>query len=67
MRVNESYERAYGTMVTVQRISELEEAIQYKLRPERQQEIASMWQNRLQVSTSDSNSDGCRETNDKLV
>ncbi|XP_058826350.1 serine/threonine-protein kinase Tor [Topomyia yanbarensis] len=43
----ESYERAYGAMVCVQMLAELEEVIQYKLIPERQETIKSMWWDRL--------------------
>lgn len=44
----ESYERAYGAMVCVQMLSELEEVIQYKLIPERRETIRTMWWKRLQ-------------------
>ncbi|XP_041480411.1 serine/threonine-protein kinase mTOR-like [Lytechinus variegatus] len=44
----ESYDRAYGAMVSVQMLSELEEIIQYKLVPERQDIIREMWWDRLQ-------------------
>lgn len=44
----ESYERAYGAMVCVQMLSELEEVIQYKLIPERRSTIQNMWWKRLQ-------------------
>lgn len=44
----ESYERAYGAMVCVQMLAELEEVIQYKLIPERRDKIRQMWWNRLQ-------------------
>lgn len=44
----ESYERAYGAMVCVQMLTELEEVIQYKLIPERREIIRSMWWKRLQ-------------------
>lgn len=44
----ESYERAYGAMVCVQMLSELEEVIHYRLVPERRQTIKSMWWKRLQ-------------------
>lgn len=44
----ESYERAYGAMVCVQMLSELEEVIQYKLIPERRLTIRNMWWKRLQ-------------------
>lgn len=44
----ESYERAYGAMVCVQMLSELEEVIQYKLIPERRETIRNMWWKRLQ-------------------
>lgn len=45
----ESYQRAYGAMVSVQMLAELEEVIQYKLVPERQSTIRKMWWDRLQV------------------
>ena len=48
-RANESYERAYGAMVTVQRLTELEEAMQDQLMPERRAPIAQMWWSRLQA------------------
>lgn len=48
-RVAESYNRAYGTMVQVQMLSELEEAMQYKLLSERRPIIAQMWWKRLLV------------------
>lgn len=44
----ESYERAYGAMVCVQMLAELEEVIQYKLIPERRDIIRQMWWKRLQ-------------------
>lgn len=44
----ESYERAYGAMVCVQMLAELEEVIQYKLIPERREIIKKMWWKRLQ-------------------
>lgn len=44
----ESYERAYGAMVCVQMLTELEEVIQYKLIPERREKIRGMWWERLQ-------------------
>lgn len=44
----ESYERAYGAMVCVQMLAELEEVIQYKLIPERRKSIKNMWWKRLQ-------------------
>ncbi|BFZ23557.1 hypothetical protein BsWGS_26596 [Bradybaena similaris] len=43
----ESYNRAYGAMVNVQMLAELEEVIQYKLVPERREAIRQMWWNRL--------------------
>ncbi|CAJ0593781.1 unnamed protein product [Cylicocyclus nassatus] len=49
---SESYERAYGAMVCVQQLAELEEAMEFKLRPERQTRIALLWSRRLQ---------GCRQ------
>lgn len=45
----ESYQRAYGAMVSVQMLSELEEVIQYKLKPEKRQIIYKVWWDRLQV------------------
>ncbi|XP_055916701.1 serine/threonine-protein kinase Tor [Eupeodes corollae] len=44
----ESYERAYGAMVCVQMLAELEEVIQYKLIPERREPLKTMWWKRLQ-------------------
>ncbi|XP_037955980.1 serine/threonine-protein kinase Tor [Teleopsis dalmanni] len=44
----ESYERAYGAMVCVQMLAELEEVIQYKLIPERRDLLKKMWWKRLQ-------------------
>ncbi|XP_035228341.1 serine/threonine-protein kinase mTOR-like [Stegodyphus dumicola] len=44
----ESYSRAYGAMVHVQMMSELEEVIQYKLIPERRDAIKQKWWDRLQ-------------------
>lgn len=46
----ESYQRAYGAMVSVQMLAELEEVIQYKALPERRAPIRKMWWQRLQVS-----------------
>ncbi|XP_060066726.1 serine/threonine-protein kinase mTOR-like [Ylistrum balloti] len=46
--VGESYNRAYGAMVNVQMLSELEEVIQYKLVSERRETIKAMWWDRLQ-------------------
>lgn len=45
----ESYQRAYGTMVSVQILAELEEVIQYKLKPEKRKIIYNAWSDRLQV------------------
>ena len=45
----ESYQRAYGAMVSVQMLAELEEVIQYKILPERRSPIRKMWWQRLQV------------------
>uniref|UniRef100_A0A914DP59 PIK-related kinase FAT domain-containing protein n=1 Tax=Acrobeloides nanus TaxID=290746 RepID=A0A914DP59_9BILA len=39
----ESYERAYGAMVFAQQLTELEEAIEYKMIPERRTRIAFLW------------------------
>lgn len=44
----ESYQRAYGAMVVVQMLAELEEMIQYKLVPERRDTLKAMWWQRLQ-------------------
>lgn len=44
----ESYQRAYGAMVWVQMLAELEEVIQFKLIPERRKVIRDMWWARLQ-------------------
>ncbi|KAI0220290.1 Serine/threonine-protein kinase mTOR [Lamellibrachia satsuma] len=46
--VGESYSRAYGAMVNVQMLSELEEVIQYKLVQDRRETIQTMWWDRLQ-------------------
>lgn len=46
----ESYDRAYGAMVSVQMLSEIEEIISYKLVPERREIIKQMWWERLQVN-----------------
>ena len=43
----ESYQRAYPVVVCVQMLAELEEVIEYKLRPERRPVIKEMWWNRL--------------------
>lgn len=48
----ESYERAYGAIVLVQQLTELEEAIEFKMMPERRTRIAVLWSRRLQ---------GCRK------
>nr|CAH7722994.1 unnamed protein product [Callosobruchus chinensis] len=45
----ESYQRAYGAMVQVQMLSELEEVMQYKLVPERRPTLKEMWWQRLQA------------------
>ncbi|RDD40512.1 Serine/threonine-protein kinase mTOR [Trichoplax sp. H2] len=45
---SESYNRAYGAMVTAQMLSELEEIIQYNLIPERRAAIKQIWWSRLQ-------------------
>lgn len=45
----ESYQRAYGAMVSVQLLAELEEVIQYKFMPERQPVLRKLWWDRLQV------------------
>lgn len=45
---SESYERAYGAMTLVQQLTELEEAIEYKMWPDRRIRIAVVWSRRLQ-------------------
>uniref|UniRef100_A0A915JVW2 non-specific serine/threonine protein kinase n=1 Tax=Romanomermis culicivorax TaxID=13658 RepID=A0A915JVW2_ROMCU len=50
---SESYNRAYSTMVTVQLLSELEEAIQFKIAPEKRRLISQTWAFRLK---------GCQNT-----
>lgn len=45
---SESYERAYGAITLVQQLTELEEAIEYKLWPDRRVRIALTWSRRLQ-------------------
>ena len=47
--VGESYNRAYGAMVQVQLLSELEEVIEYKMHPDRRNMIKKAWWDRLQV------------------
>lgn len=49
---SESYERAYGAMILVQQLTELEEAIEYKRWPDRRSRISVTWSRRLQ---------GCRK------
>lgn len=44
----ESYERAYGATILVQQLTELEEAIEYKMIPERETRISMLWSRRLQ-------------------
>ncbi|XP_065842793.1 serine/threonine-protein kinase mTOR-like [Oscarella lobularis] len=46
--VGESYSRAYGAMVSVQLLSELEEIVQYKKCPDRREGIKKTWWERLQ-------------------
>ena len=43
----ESYERAYGAMVSAQLLSELEEVIQYKLMPNKRDILYLKWNQRL--------------------
>jgi serine/threonine-protein kinase mTOR len=45
----ESYQRAYGAMVSLQMLAELEEVVLYKLVPEKRSSIRKMWWDRLQV------------------
>ena len=47
--VGESYQRAYGTLVSAQMLSELEEIITFRLVKERRAAIQTMWWDRLQV------------------
>jgi len=47
MMAGESQDRAYGAMVSVMLFSELEEAIQYKMAPEKRDFIKNKWWNRL--------------------
>ncbi|KAF7639171.1 hypothetical protein Mgra_00001404 [Meloidogyne graminicola] len=44
----ESYDRAYGAMVTLQELTELEEAVDYKMLNDREARIAMLWSRRLQ-------------------
>ena len=44
----ESYERAYGAMVLLQELTELEEAVEFKMLPDREARIALLWSRRLQ-------------------
>ncbi|KAL7080367.1 hypothetical protein ACQ4LE_000271 [Meloidogyne hapla] len=44
----ESYDRAYGAMVTLQELTELEEAVDYKMLTNREARIAMLWSRRLQ-------------------
>ncbi|KJH40053.1 hypothetical protein DICVIV_14032, partial [Dictyocaulus viviparus] len=50
---SESYERAYGAMICIQQLAELEEAIEFMIRPERQTRIALLWSRRPR---------GCRQS-----
>ncbi|ESO02673.1 hypothetical protein HELRODRAFT_161965 [Helobdella robusta] len=45
--VGESYNRAYGVMVNVQMLSELDEVISYKVVPEKREMIKEIWWNRI--------------------
>ena len=45
--VSESYSRAYGMLCMVQQLSELEEVIEYKQKPERREMIRQMWKDRI--------------------
>jgi len=44
----ESYDRAYGAMVTLQELTELEEAVEYKMISNRDARIVMLWSRRLQ-------------------
>ncbi|CAK5074309.1 unnamed protein product [Meloidogyne enterolobii] len=44
----ESYDRAYGAMVTLQELTELEEAVEYKMITNRDARIVMLWSRRLQ-------------------
>lgn len=46
--VGESYQRAYGSLVNAQLLTELEEVVTYKLVEERRTTIRKMWWSRLQ-------------------
>ena len=56
--MGESYNRAYGAMVQVQLLSELEEVIEYKMHPERRDMIRRAWWDRLQVRGGDGGGEG---------
>jgi FKBP12-rapamycin complex-associated protein len=45
----ESYQRAYGAMVSVQLLAELEEVVQFKMIPDRRSTLRKLWWDRLQV------------------
>ena len=45
----ESYQRAYGAMVSVQLLAELEEVVQFKMMPDRRPTLRRLWWDRLQV------------------
>ena len=47
--VGESYNRAYGVMVSIQLLSELEETVQCLMMPERKPQLQETWWNRLLV------------------
>ena len=47
--VGESYSRAYGVMVSIQLLSELEEIILCLTAPDRKQQLQKTWWNRLLV------------------
>ena len=58
--VGESYQRAYGTLVSAQMLSELEEIITFRLVKERRPAIQTMWWDRLQVRAGRENSLGTK-------
>ena len=47
--MGESYNRAYGVMVSIQLLSELEETVQCLMMPERKPQLQETWWNRLLV------------------
>ena len=62
--VGESYNRAYGVMVPIQLLSELEETIQCLTMPERKPQLQETWWNRLLVR--DRSCDKCADVIDEM-